>query len=90
MSELQVVIFAFSLILGDSLMVSPFLKYGEGDFFPKNAFHGGTHFWVANLRRIVLHGGLMIRLCQGGGFSQNANLNTVNLKIFINLGGIFS
>lgn len=70
MSELQVVIFAFSLILGDSLMVSPFLKYGEGDFFPKNAFHGGTHFWVANLPRIVLHGGLMIRYAKGEDFHK--------------------
>ena len=39
--EFQVVIFAFSLILGDPFMVSPpLLKYEGWDFSPKIAFHG--------------------------------------------------
>ena len=55
--EFQLVPFPFSFILGDPFMVflSP-LKYGEGELFPKNTFHGETNF-VGNIYRwIVLHG----------------------------------
>ena len=48
MFKFQLVPFAFSLILGDSFMVSPpqTKVWGNGrrDFFPKNAFHGETNF----------------------------------------------
>ena len=56
--EFQLVTFAFSLILGDPFMVSPPpLKYGERDFFLKNAFHGRTNFVGKAYKGIVLHGG---------------------------------
>ena len=41
----------------------------------------------------VLHGGLMIRSCQGQGSFTNAFLNnpkTVNLKNFANIEGIYT
>ena len=58
--EFQLVLFAFSLIMGDPFMVSSSLrKYGEGQFFPTNAFHGGRgrNFVRTIYRGIVLDGG---------------------------------
>ena len=92
--KFQLVPFAFSLILGDPFMVFPSpLKYGEGGFFPKNAFDGGTNFVGKIYRGIVLDGGTIDQNIPRGGASQNAfsnNLNTVNLKIFPNHGRIFT
>ena len=84
--EFQLYPFAFCLFLGDLFMVSAPLTYEEGDFFPKKAFD-----WGKCIRGLFYMEELMIRSCHGGGGggSQNAfssNLNTVNLKIFPNLG----
>ena len=61
MFEFQQVPFAFSLILGDSFMVSPPLTKVWGnrrrDFFPKDAFHGGTNFVKKIYSGIVVHMG---------------------------------
>ena len=49
-----------------SWCLPPSLKYREGDFFPKNDFHGGTNFAGKIYRGMALHGGLMIRSYQEG------------------------
>ena len=56
--EFQLVLFPFSLILGNPFMVSPSpLKYGRGDYFPKMLFMwgGGANFVGEIYRVIVLH-----------------------------------
>ena len=61
MFQFQLVPFAFSLILGDSFMVSPsrtkVWSNGKRDFFPKNAFHGETNFVKKIYSRIIVHVG---------------------------------
>ena len=53
-------IFEFQLVAFLSIswcLFCPHLKYGEGDFFPKNAFNGETKFVEEIYIGIVLHGG---------------------------------
>ena len=80
--KFPLVLFAFSLILGDPFIVSPPLKYGKGRLFPQKRFSRGGKFMGV----LLYMGGLMIRSCQERGVSQNAfssNLNTANLKYSI-------
>ena len=92
--EFQLVPFAFGLILGDLFMMPPRLKYREVAIFSKKAFHGRTNFGEQIYGGIVLHARNNDQVMQReGGISQNAfpsNLDTVNLKIFPNNGGVFT
>ena len=62
--------------------------------FPsKKAFHRGAIFWGGNLQGMVLYkSGIMIKSYQGKSFTNAffSNVNTVNLKIVPNHGGIYT
>ena len=55
--EFQLVLIAFSFILGDPFMVSP---------PPQYAFHGGQFLWGKFIGGLFYMGGLMIISYQGG------------------------
>ena len=65
--EFQLFPFPFSLISGDSLMVSPsLLNYGRGTFLQKMPFMGEQILWGKFIGGLFYLGGLMIRSYQGG------------------------
>ena len=85
--EFQLVPFVFSLILGETFMLSPAKVWEGGDFFSKKCFsRGGGKF----IRGIALHRGTKDQIMlRGGGVSKNvfsSNLNTLNLEMFPNHG----
>ena len=65
-----------------------------GLFFPKNASHEGTKLFRKTCGRFVLHAGTNDQIMpeEKGSITNtfSSNLNTVNLKIFPNHGGIFA
>ena len=64
--EFQLFPFPFSLISGDSLMVSPsLLNYGRGTFLQKMPFMGEQILWGKFIGGLFYLGGLMIRSYQG-------------------------
>ena len=83
--------YIFESYIFQSYFGGPFRGEGRRDIFQKNTFYVGTNFVGKIYRGIVLQG-LMIRL-RGKEFPQSvfsSNVNTQNLKIFPNHGGIFT
>ena len=54
------------LLLPVWCLLPPPPRMGIGDFFPKNAFHGGQFLWGKFLGGLIYMGALMIRSYQEG------------------------